>query len=502
MPELQQSIAQHYHQRTKYDPQTLARKSRALDFSQQPLPFKDYKLGTAYDLVNYLQDESSNDPLVSQWQRLSRMLHCSYGLTARVSYPGGNPFYLRAAPSAGGLYPAEVYLISRGTPILPAGLYNYQVRSHSLVHYWENDVWPALQEACFWHPALDSTQLAIVVTAVFFRSAWRYEDRAYRRIFLDTGHLLGNIELACPLNHYRAHLIGGFIDQGMNQLLYLDEDQEGTLAVVPLADLLNVQQNLPLVHTALPSGVDTDYPKIPDGELLQYFHQATQIQAASPLAVVPSSNDPVDKYNFPFCLKVPTATTPISWNQPDSLKQTFLKRRSTRRYTGEPLTLEELQALLDFTYQPQHYIEQGFDGSPAYFELSSIETFVAVSSVTGLEEGCYYYAPKAQELRQIRFKNFRHELHYLCLQQDLGRDAAAVVFHTADLQNAVSHYGDRAYRYLHMDAGHLGQKLNLAAIYLNLGASGIGGFFDDDVNEVLGIPTDEAVLYITTLGRP
>ncbi len=116
MPELQISIAQHYHQRTKYDPQTLARKSRALDFSQQPLPFKDYKLGTAYDLVNYLQDEPSNDPLVSQWQRLSRILHCSYGLTARVSYPGGNPFYLRAAPSAGGLYPAEVYLISGGHP--------------------------------------------------------------------------------------------------------------------------------------------------------------------------------------------------------------------------------------------------------------------------------------------------------------------------------------------------------------------------------------------------
>lgn len=107
-----------------------------------------------------------------------------------------------------------------------------------------------------------------------------------------------------------------------------------------------------------------------------------------------------------------------------------------------------------------------------------------------------------EELRQIRFKNFRQELHYLCLGQELGRDAAAVVFHTADLKKAVAKYGDRAYRYLHMDAGHLGQRLNLAAIHLGLGVSGIGGFFDDQVNEVLGIPHDEAVLYITTLGRP
>jgi nitroreductase len=52
-----------------------------------------------------------------------------------------------------------------------------------------------------------------------------------------------------------------------------------------------------------------------------------------------------------------------------------------------------------------------------------------------------------------------------------------------------------------MDAGHLGQKLNLAATRLSIGVSGIGGFFDDKVNEVLGIPADEAVLYITTLGR-
>ena len=119
-----------------------------------------------------------------------------------------------------------------------------------------------------------------------------------------------------------------------------------------------------------------------------------------------------------------------------------------------------------------------------------------------MESGCYYYAPKVQELRQIRFKNFHRELHFLCLGQDLGRDAAAVLFHTADLQAAITQYGDRVYRYLHMDAGHLGQRLNLAAIRLNLGVSGIAGFFDDRVNEILGIPVDEAAIYITTLGRP
>ena len=52
-----------------------------------------------------------------------------------------------------------------------------------------------------------------------------------------------------------------------------------------------------------------------------------------------------------------------------------------------------------------------------------------------------------------------------------------------------------------MDAGHLGQRLNLAATQRKIGVSGIAGFFDDQVNELLSIPAEEAVLYITTIGK-
>ncbi len=519
-PDSQPSIARHYHERTKYDPDTIAAKSQPLDWNQQPVPFKDYKLGTSVDLKPYLTDEfDPTDATHQAWRRLSRLFLCSYGLTVKMVTMSGDPIYFRSAPSAGGLYPAELYLISRGTPLLPAGLYNYQPRSHSLLHFWDSEVWSGLQDACLWHSALQQTQMALVTTAVFFRSAWRYQARAYRRIFLDTGHLLGNIELACALNDYRPHLIGGFVDEAVNQLMYLNSDEEGATAVIPLADLLDVQQNLPIAATALPSKTHSDYPKISDGDLLGYLHQATQIhpdpapptkrvligpsRPVQPEPIAPPAEPVPDKYNFPFCLKVSTVSEAIQWgDRLADLETTMLKRRSTRAYSGADLTLDELRALLDFTYQPQHYIDQSFDRQPDYFDLSLIETFVAVSGVDGLEEGCYYYAPNAEELRQIRFKNFRRELHYLCLGQDLGRDAAAVVFHTADLERAIARYGDRVYRYLHMDAGHLGQRLNLGAIRLGLGVSGIAGFFDDSVNEVLGIPADEAVLYITTLGRP
>jgi SagB-type dehydrogenase family enzyme len=509
MSEQPLSIAQHFHERTKYDPQTIASKSQGLDWANQPIPFKDYRVGAAIDLKAYLTDQLTvavDNPEQNWWQRLSRLLFYSYGLTAKVPTMSGEPVYLRAAPSAGGLYPAEVYLIVRNLPQLEAGLYHYQTQTHSLLRFWENEVWSGLQTACFGHPALAETQFALVLTAVFYRSAWRYQDRAYRRIFLDTGHLLGNIELACAIHQFRPQVIGGFADEALSQLLYLDPEQEAAIAVIPLVDLQAPPQPLSTTCVSLASATRTDYPDIPDGDLLIYLHQATQIQSQpapenwQPLSINPEHSD---KYNFPFCLKVSTHSAPIHWGSNlEDLEKTILTRRSTRAYSGASLTFEELKALLDFTYQPHHYVEQGLDGMPDYFDLDLIETFVAVSAVSGLDEGCYYYAPKAQELRQIRFKNFRQDLHYLCLGQDLGRDAGAVVFHTADLQAAVARYGDRAYRYLHMDAGHLGQRLNLAAIHLNLGVSGIGGFFDNQVNEILGIPTDEAALYITTLGRP
>ncbi|MGL5035916.1 MAG: SagB/ThcOx family dehydrogenase, partial [Microcystaceae cyanobacterium] len=467
-----------------------------------PSSFKEYKIGTIYDLKPYLSNPIAPGSDDEEWARLSRFLACSYGLTATVAIQGQS-LYLRAAPSAGGLYPAELYLVSKGGGgnLLPSGLYSYQPQTHSLVHFWQDEVWSKLTQACFNQRIFNQVQWAIVTTAIFSRSVWRYEDRAYRRILLDTGHLLGNIELSGSINGFRPYLMGGFNDRAIADLFYLDSEQESAIAVMGLQDEEKFPQPSEKTVTALPSAIHRDYPKLREGDLLAALHRATLIN--EPPDNFPSPAPLGDKYNFPFCLKIPTQTAPIDWHiQLTGLEKTILRRRSTRAYSGADLTLAELRAVLDFTYQPEHYFSQNLDSDPDYFDLGLIQTFIAVSGVSGLEEGCYYYAPLAQELRQIRFKHFRPELGYLCLGQELGRDAAAVVFHTADLTEAVERYGDRAYRYLHLDAGHLGQRLNLAAIHLGLGVSGIAGFFDDQVNEVLGIPTDEAVLYITTLGRP
>lgn len=487
------SLAQHYHQRTKYDPETIAAKSSSLDWSSQPAVYKHYQVGRVYDLKPSLGMSDQEN-----WHQLSMFLLCSYGITAKIATNDQEFLYLRAAPSAGGLYPAEVYLISDGTELLPKGLYHYQPQDHTLVQFWQNDqVWQKLCISCFQHPALKVSSLAIATSAIFYRSAWRYQARAYRRIYLDTGHLLGNIDLAGAINGFLPYAIGGFQDQELNQLLFLDGDTESVTTVVALLDPNTPIP--PLAWSALASATTYDYSTIREEQLLSQLHSASQIQTLK--LVTPSPE--LDKYNFPFCPKESTlAAESISWGDHlQYLEQTILRRRSTRTYSGGSIDFSSLVLLLEFTYHPRNFVDQGLYPRGNYFAPELLQTFLAVSNVTGLEDGCYYYSAAAEELRQIRFKNFRQELHFLCLGQELGRDAAVVLFHTADLEQAVSQYGDRAYRYLHLDAGQLGQRLNLAGTYLGLGVSGIAGFFDDQVNQLLGIPEQEAVIYLTTIGQ-
>ncbi|MDB5097319.1 MAG: SagB-type dehydrogenase domain protein [Cyanobacteria bacterium RYN_339] len=486
------SAAERYHEDTKYTPENVRRPGRGLDFDKQPVPFKDYATGTAYDLTRFLPEgeELKSDAELEAWRAqlpsadqdlaaLSHLLYFTNGITAVIPY-GGQPLLLRAAPSAGGLYPTELYVAVRDHAVLPDGLYNYQVRDHSLVCFWAHDPWPRLREATFHHPALEQSGLLVIATGVYFRSAWRYEDRAYRRILLDTGHVLGNLGLYAPVLGWQTQAIGGFADGAVEDLLFLDPEEEGVVAIAAV-----LPAGKPLTGpSALPGPVSTGV-SVPEGRRLLALHAAGKLTEATP---PPEAASGEEKYTFAFGETL--ADVPVPFDA--QLGPTIIRRRSTRAYSGDGLTREELAALLGFTYGQ----------SGGLFAPELLETFLAVHDVTGLDAGCYHYRPEKRELRQIRFTALRDEVQYLALGQDLAGRAGAVVFHTADLPRAVARYGDRVYRYLHLDAGHLGQRLNVAAIRLGLGVSGIGGFFDDQVNDMLGIPEREAVLYLTTLGRP
>lgn len=503
-----QSYAEYYHELTKYTPEGIASSQHRLDFNKQPGPFKEYKGVKHFDLSyllplnrNPFSDTGIRDPKDytkddKHLAPLSQLLYLTNGVTAIIPY-ADMPFYMRAAPSAGGLYPTEIYIVTTSYTGLADGIYNYQVKTHSLALVKEGQFREEIIKSSYDHPALKESNLIVILTGVFYRSSWRYQDRAYRRICLDTGHVMGNLSLASYFYAYKAINIGGFNDKEVNKVLSLDEEEEQTLAIVALLDKdKDFKSNFPNV---LPSKLIKDNLKTPEGLRLIELHNRSRIDKYVDVPDI-KLNDVEE--TFKLSPKVPFESTWKNPNWNEKLLPTILKRRSTRSFSGEPISKEELGWMLDFAYNPEMFIERRLNPKPSYFDTSLIQTFVAVNNVKGLEEGCYFYSSKNRYLRQVRFKSVRDDIYYLCLGQELGYKASVVIFHTCDLSKAVFKYGERAYRYLHMDAGHLGQRINLAAINLGLGVSGIGGFFDDQVNELLGIPEHEVVIYITTLGVP
>jgi SagB-type dehydrogenase family enzyme len=182
----------------------------------------------------------------------------------------------------------------------------------------------------------------------------------------------------------------------------------------------------------------------------------------------------------------------------ERLPATIVERRSTRRFQPVALALETVAKILSFGYG----IARG-EPRRCNFELADwLDTYLIVHRVKGLEAGVYTYDSRRHTLVLRIPGDFHLTTSHCCLGQELGRDAACVVVHTADLAAVIDVAGERAYRPLTMTAGNIGQRLNLAATYLRAGASGIGGYLDDEVNALLGLSPRSAILYLTVLGSP
>ena len=125
-------------------------------------------------------------------------------------------------------------------------------------------------------------------------------------------------------------------------------------------------------------------------------------------------------------------------------------------------------------------------------------------SVAGLPAGIYHYVPFADGLEQVREEAVPPPLvSSLFLGQPWAAEAAVVLLLSAVCERSLSRYGDRGYRYLLLEAGHVAQNIVLAATGLRLGAVNLGGFLDDELSALLRVDTDEEiVLYGTAVGHP
>jgi len=199
------SIAERYHEETKYSEEGLRRDELRFgppDPARRPMPFKPLDGPRVLLPTHGLPIQRTSGAATHAVERapagrmdlgkLSRILWLTNGVT-RIEQHDGGVQHFRAAPSAGAMYPTEVYVAVRAMPGIAAGIYDYQVLDHALVSVHAADAMTALHGAAFGHPAIAAADAVVVLAAEWLRSSWRYRERGGRRVLLDTGHVLGNL---------------------------------------------------------------------------------------------------------------------------------------------------------------------------------------------------------------------------------------------------------------------------------------------------------------------
>lgn len=183
-----------------------------------------------------------------------------------------------------------------------------------------------------------------------------------------------------------------------------------------------------------------------------------------------------------------------------SLEEAVEKRRSVRNYSGETLALEELARLLHAA-QGITDARRGFRAAPSAGALYPIELYAVVHDVAGLEPGLYHYAVHEHALEVLRQEDLRFAIMQAGLGQGLLRQANVCFALSAIFQRTRWRYRERTYRYVLLEAGHIGQNLYLAATSLGLGACAVGAFDDDRLNDLLGLDgKKEAAVYVMAAG--
>ena len=180
------------------------------------------------------------------------------------------------------------------------------------------------------------------------------------------------------------------------------------------------------------------------------------------------------------------------------------KRKSVRSFSSKPLHVADLSFLL-WTSTGIQRSEHGYDFRtvPSAGALYPIETYVIINKVEGLEKGLYHYNIQSHAVEQLRLGDFSEEAAHAALEQEVCIEAPVVFIWTAVFERSKWKYGQRAYRYVYLDAGHIAQNLALSAISICMGSCQIGAFFDEEMNKILGVDgIEESVIYLSVVGYP
>lgn len=257
------------------------------------------------------------------------------------------------------------------------------------------------------------------------------------------------------------------------------------------------------------TGLDSANLETGIATLSEVFHENTK-QKADMLALRMISKQRYIEFNNQK--KLYDLFRKVALPQPDHMRLTeqdfhkvLVGRRSVRNFGNTPLSVQELSTFLHFSNGIRARAKDGFTfrhwaSAGGFFP---IDLYLTVQNVEGLAKGLYYYDPFEHCLRQIRGESVIAPLQDASLGATGFAEKAAVgLFLAADFAKTKFKYGERGYRYILLDAGHLGGNIYLLATAMGLGACAIGGFYEVDIDRILGLDgVNEGIVYLLYLGK-
>jgi SagB-type dehydrogenase family enzyme len=182
-----------------------------------------------------------------------------------------------------------------------------------------------------------------------------------------------------------------------------------------------------------------------------------------------------------------------------SVEQALRLRRSVRSFSAKPLQLAEAAQLL---WSAQGITSrEGLRTAPSAGALYPLEIYLVAGNVNDLPVGLWHYLPDTHRLERLADTDIRIPLAHAALDQAWIREAAAVVVFAAVYERTSRKYGERATRYVHIEAGHAAENLFLQAVSLDLKTVIVGAFRDDELRNTLQLPEDHAPLILMPVGR-
>lgn len=417
---------QEFHSKTDITLKNSFSQTQFIDWRTQPQNYKEYP--TFFRRFN-----------LDEYEELKFIKN--FGKITQTKKYGKEEVSLRANPSAGGLYPCEIYLQIRGVKGFLSGVYHYEPLSNNLtlIHELSLDgLEPYFND-------LKQQKFIFLLSTSYFRSSWKYEKRAIRYLLLDIGHQIGSIYSALKLADIDISLCLDFDKE------FLNKDFGFYKSEFFLSSLLSFEYKDYECKKPLREKIVSVSP-------CDYHIQEPFIEEFYKNSLKETSKE------LPF----PNFFKDLNHKE---LQKAIDNRRSIRGFKKDSITKDEYEFILKDIFE--------------YAKTFNIDIYLINNNIESIQRGCYKNVTLQEK------GDFQELSTKLAFNQKLAGDSAFTLIYTS---SETEHY-IRNY----ILCGFLAHIIHLKSTHLNIACSGIGAYFDDECKRFC--KTKNNILYLQAVGR-